>query len=68
MPYICNDKFCVHESRIVAEGEDVHCSICENPFHKDCFDKHNKNKHKGKATPEQVKNNIVMPRIRVKSR
>lgn len=61
MTYIC-DKFCTHENRIIADGDCVHCSICEKPFHKDCFKKHNENKHNGKAEPGEVKVNIVMPK------
>jgi len=36
-------------------GEGVRCSKCEKPFHKGCFEEHNKEKHQGKAVPKQVK-------------
>lgn len=54
MPYICNYSSCDHKD-FMATGEGVRCSKCEKPFHKGCFEEHNKEKHQGKAVPKQVK-------------
>ena len=56
MPYLCSYDFCGHakgglRGKEIAEGEAVACSKCgmKKPFHKDCFQKHNQEKHSGKA-------------------
>ena len=55
MPYMCTYEFCDNRS-FMAAVEGVHCSKCGTKvFHKDCFEEHNKEKHRGKADPKQVK-------------
>lgn len=56
MPYFCAYYFCEHE-KIKAINEPVACSKCANkkPYHHDCFNKHNSEKHNGKAKAKLVK-------------
>lgn len=55
MPYGCQYDFCLHGSslqgKLITSGEEVCCSKCGNKirFHEDCFEKHNQEKHNGKA-------------------
>ena len=55
MTYRCQYKPCIHgnslQEQLIVSGEEVCCSKCgnKNRFHKDCFVKHNHEKHNGKA-------------------
>lgn len=54
MPFGCRYEFCEEEQRMIPANESVACSICGNKkdsyaFHKNCFEKHNQEKHSGKA-------------------
>lgn len=63
MPYICNYKFCEHD-KLIGKGQAIGCSKCEKPFHKDCFEKHNKDKHNGKAVGRPLRE-IELPKSQI---
>lgn len=57
MPFIvCAYDFCEH-GKMKKIDEPVACSKCgrKRVFHKDCFDKHNEDKHNGKAKLKPIK-------------
>lgn len=53
--YICDYRFCEKGRNIKDINDGVFCSNCEKPFHKDCFEKHNPEKHNGKAIVKSLK-------------
>lgn len=58
MPFLCSYEFCeTKEGKLIPEGEAVCCSKCgkNKYFHKVCFDKHNQEKHNGKALVKHCK-------------
>jgi len=57
MPYLCSYAFCEHTNKLIPLDNAVACSKCGNKkhFHRDCFDKHNNEKHSGKAIQKPLK-------------
>lgn len=54
MPFWCSYEFCEEKQHMIPANEVGACSICGNKkgsyaFHKDCFEKHNQERHGGKA-------------------
>lgn len=56
MPYFCTYDFCEHE-KMKAIDKPVACSKCatKKAYHQDCFNKHNAEKHNGKAIGKPIK-------------
>ena len=54
MPYLCEYDNCGHREKEIPEGDAVVCFKCNKKFHKDCFEKHNNEKHKGAAQSKKL--------------